>query len=164
MHCLITGKISITSLKKRLLDQMIKCLHLFSIVKCLRYLLSCDPSLIQSVSLSVSGKLNYVEQMERNNTIVPNGSLTVRTEITMEQRFPECITHTHTGRQMDQRTCSSYLCLSAASCSEKSLACFSLSDLERFRSSSTFSIWREDRKRSCFYWTDWKSFRSQLWW
>lgn len=45
-----------------------------------------------------------------------------------------------TGRQTRTQTCCSYFCLSASSCSEKSLACFSLRDLERVRSSSTFSI------------------------
>lgn len=126
--------------------------------KCLSYWWSCDPSLIQSVSIM---KLNYMEQMERNNKIFPNGRSSVRTEITMAL-FPQ-MHHVHRQRT-DKQTCCSYLCLSAASCSEKSLACISLSDLERFRSSATFSIWREDRERSCFYWTDWKSFRSQVWW
>lgn len=47
---------------------------------CLRSRRSCDSSLIQSMSRM---KLNYMEQMERNNKIVPNGRSSVPTEITM---------------------------------------------------------------------------------
>lgn len=115
---------------------------------CLRSRQSCDPSVIQSMSIM---KLNYMEQMERNNKIVPNG----RSSVPLQWRSsPECITYMGGGQTDGQQTFCSYLCLSEASCSEKSLACISLSDLERFRSSATFSIWREDRERSCFYWTD----------
>lgn len=56
------------------------------------------------------------------------------------------------GRQNIQ-TCCSYFCRSASSCSEKSFAWLSLRDLERIRSSSTFSIWRQKQKiRMLLFW------------
>lgn len=45
------------------------------------------------------------------------------------------------------QTCCSYFCLSESSCWENSLTWFSLSVLDRIRSSSTFSIWRHEKNK-----------------
>lgn len=61
------------------------------------------------------------------------------------------------------RTCCSYLCLSASSCSEKSLACRSLTDLERVRSSSTFSICRQNENNIDGWFLTLCRVRNHLW-
>lgn len=103
------------------------------------------------------------------STLAPAGLVfTDNKKITMEWRWwrqerlsPGYIIHTgadklyihaDTGRQNNIQTCCSDFCLSASSCSEKSLAWFSLSDLERIRSSSTFSICTQEKKKFTILW------------